>query len=96
MSSFVGTQASLLVTHCGSSSLGPSGALSYAVGFVPHILQLQAKDRGFHLETLVSTPQVSTWATAFQNEAEPKPRPLHLRPVCQCRQKVCSTLKGAA
>lgn len=48
MSSFVGTQASLLVTHCGSSSLGPSGALSYAVGFVAGNLQLQKKNRGFH------------------------------------------------
>lgn len=96
MISFVFTQASLPSSPCGSSSLGPSGAFSYAVGIVPHIRQLQAKDRGFHLETSVSTQQVSTWDAAFHNEAEPNPRPLHLRPVCQCRQKVCSTLKGAA
>lgn len=76
--------------------MGPSSAFSYAVGIVPHIRQLQAKDRGFQVETSVSTPQVSTWAAAFHNEAGPKPRPLHRRPVCQCRQKVCSTLKGAA
>ena len=76
--------------------LGPSGALSYAAGFVPRIRQLQAKDRGFHLETSVSTPQVSTWAPAFHNEAEPKPSPLHHRTVRHCRQKACSNLKGAA
>lgn len=28
--------------------LGPSSAFSYAVGLVPHILQLQAQNRGFH------------------------------------------------
>ena len=28
--------------------LGPSGALSYAVGLVPETLQLGEKDRGFH------------------------------------------------
>ena len=96
MISFVFTQASLPSSPCGSSSLGPSGAFSYAVGIVPHTFQLQAKDRGFHLETLVSTPQVSTWAPAFHNEAEPKPCPLHYHTVRPCRQKVCSTLKGAA
>lgn len=76
--------------------LGPSGALPLAVGIVPHIHQLQAKDRGFHLETSVSTPQVSTWAPAFHSEAEPKPCPLHHRTVRPCRQKACSNLKGAA
>lgn len=30
--------------------LGPSGALSYAAGFVPRIRQLQANHRAFHLE----------------------------------------------
>lgn len=75
---------------------GPSGAFSYAVGIVPHIRQLQAEDRGFHLETSVSTPQVSTRETAFHSEAETKPRPLHRRSILPCRQKVCSNLKGAA
>lgn len=30
---------------------GPSGAVSYAVGFVPQDLQLQATYRGFQMET---------------------------------------------
>lgn len=81
---------------CPAGLSGPSGTLSYAVGLVAHILQLQAKDRGFQVETSVSTQQVSTWATAFHNEAEPKLCPLHHRTVRPCRQKACSNLKGAA
>lgn len=96
MISFVGTQASSLATPCGCSSLGPSGALLYAVGFVPYIRQLQAKDRGFHLETSVSTQQVSTGDAAFHNEAGTNPRPLQHRSVRHWRQKTCSHLKVAA
>lgn len=96
MISFVFTQASLPSSPCGSSSLGPSGAFSYAVGFVPHILQLQGKHRGFRWKLRISTPKEATGDGAFHNEAEPKPHPLHYRSVRQWRQKVRSNLKGAA
>lgn len=95
MISFVFTQASLPSSPCGSSSLGPSGAFSYAVGFVAPIRQLQDKHRGFHRNPQVSTLQVSTWAPAFHNEAAPGPCRLHYRPIRACQQQVCSTLKGA-
>jgi hypothetical protein len=96
--SFTDTQASLLATPYGSSSLGPSRALSYAVGFVPHILQLQAKDRGFHLETSLSTLQVSTRNKTLQAGSRPhslRHRHRH-RPVRLCQQQVRVSLDGAS
>lgn len=95
MISVVCTQASLLITPCGSSSLGPSSALSYAVGIVPHIRQLQAKDRGFHVETLVSTQQVSTRDSAFHYEAGLQLRRLRHGPIRQPQQQVRVSLNGA-
>jgi hypothetical protein len=87
--------ANLVNDSCKGGPLGPSGALSYAVGIVPHILQLQAKDRGFHLETSVSLPQVSTLAEAFHNEAGTLPGPLPHHPVRQFQQRARVSLNGA-
>lgn len=84
------------LTSISRALLGPSGALSYAVGIVPHIRQLQEEHRGFHLETSVSTQQVSTRDRSFHCQAGSRSHPLRLGPTRRWQQQVRATQNGAS